>query len=112
LYNKHMKINDSFSDFVMSREEARKLTLEIDDKLTIYDFIVKKQCRIISIKHGDGSYLEFHSACFRKLNEEWMAVLTEHHGIYIYHFEDIKSIVEWSRDRKKYNTLYLNKEWL
>jgi hypothetical protein len=105
-----MKINNTVSDFVANREKAHDLAIEIDKKLSLYDFIVKKQCRIISIKHGDGSYLEFHSACFRKLNKEWMAVFTEHHGTHIYHYEDVKDIEEWF-GKGKHKILYHNKEW-
>ena len=102
-----MKINDTFSDFVMNREEARKLALETDKKTIFSDFIIDKKSRIIAISHGDGSYLEFHSACFKKLNKEWLAVFTEHHGIYLYHIDDIKNIKELSSSI----LLYSNKDF-
>ena len=61
------------------------------------DFIIRKRAKIIVIKHMDGSVMEFHSACFRKLDEDWMVVFTEHHGDFVYHKDDLISIEEHRR---------------
>lgn len=78
----------------MNYKEAKEKAQEIHDKLTGYEFTKNKKARIIAVKHCDGSYLEFHSATFEKLDEEWTAVFTEHHGMFVYHFEDVKYIKE------------------
>ena len=78
----------------MNYKEAKEKAQEMHDKLTGYEFAENKKARIIAVKHCDGSYLEFHSATFEKLDEEWTAVFTEHHGMFVYHFEDVEYIIE------------------
>jgi hypothetical protein len=80
----------------MDYKEALKRAKQANKRIDLHSFIVNKKPRIIAVKHHDGSYLEFHSAAFFKLDDkgEWMAVFTEHHGIFVYHFEDVKWIKE------------------
>lgn len=83
----------------MNLKEAKIMADEIDKKLDIHAFIANKKARIksvriIAVQHHDGSYLEFHSAAFQKLDKEWMVVFTEHHGTFLYHFEDVRWIKE------------------
>ncbi len=80
----------------MNYKEAKEKAQKMHDKLTGYEFTKNKKARIISVKHCDGSYLEFHSATFEKLDKEWTAVFTEHHGMIVYHFEDVEYIKEIS----------------
>lgn len=46
--------------------------------------------RDVCIIHGDGSYLIFKSAFLFK-DGDWVVAVTEHHGIHIYHREDLES---------------------
>ena len=78
---------------------------------TIMDFVVTgengiEQPRVIAVKHVDGSYLEFHSAAYEKLNDDWLAVFTEHHGYFVYHCDDVKWIRQLS-----YRDLYIYDAW-
>jgi len=38
--------------------------------------------------------LKFYHACIKKLDKEWTVVCTEHHGNFLYHFEDVEFIRE------------------
>lgn len=89
-------------EFVKERLEARKIVEEMDKKIDLYDFIVRKRERIIAVQHGDGSYLEFHSACCRKISKHFFAVFTEHQGTHLYHTDDIDWIKEWKRPKYLY----------
>ena len=79
-----------------AQEKADKLCKSVG----LDELIDGKSPRVIAIQHEDGSYLEFRSAFFRKLDDEWMVVITEHHGVFVYHFEDVRWIKE-----KKWNKL-------
>ena len=86
----------------MNYKEAQEKADKIFETIGLvgsHDFTVNKIPRIIAVNHFDGSYLEFHSACFRKIDDEWMAVFTEHHGMFVYHFEDVKTITELNEKR-------------
>ena len=87
----------------MNLKEAKIMAEKLDKELDLHAFIVDKKAevkraRIIVVQHHDGSYLELHSACFQKLDEEWMVVFTEHHGVFVYHFEDVRWIKELGED--------------
>jgi len=86
---------EQIDQYVINRKEALKIAKEINQKIDIGRFTVKGRSRIIFVQHGDGSKLEFHSACFSKLSDDFMAVFTEHHGYHIYHVDDIDYIKEW-----------------
>ena len=88
----------------MNLKQAKKELDKYAKTLDLNAFYIKKHQRIISVYHFDGSYLEFHSSCFKKLDDEWMAVFTEHHGNFLYHFEDVMWIKEW--DQNKLRELY------
>lgn len=75
---------------------------EMSKKLDIYSFIVRRKSRVVAVEHCDGSYLEFHSACYRKLNKEWHVVFTEHHGSHVYHKDDVLKIKEWVEPKSLY----------
>jgi hypothetical protein len=78
---------------------------------TIMDFAVSdekgvKRARIIAVQHADGSYLEFHGAAYEKLDCDWLAVFTEHHGYFVYHWGDVKWVRELS-----HRDLYIYDDW-
>ena len=94
--NKDLEIDlDRIRQLSIDYKDAKNIAKEINESLDIYAFVVRKRARIIAIQHGDGSYLEFHSSCFRKIGKEFLAVFTEHHGFYVYHMDDIDSVKEW-----------------
>jgi hypothetical protein len=89
----------------MNHSEAKIKAKECYDKIMDFTALGKygiKQARIIAVQHADGSYLEFHSAAYEKLDDDWLAVFTEHHGYFVYHCEDVK----WIRELQHTN-LYL-----
>lgn len=88
--------------FVASYKEALALAEKMDKKIDIYDFIVRRNARVVAVQHMDGSYLEFHSACFRKLSKDFFAVFTEHHGTKVYHREDVEFVREWLKPKSLY----------
>lgn len=92
----------------MGYKDALKKAEEIGKTLECPAFSVRKRARIIAVQHMDGSYLEFHSACCKKLDKEWYAVFTEHHGYHVYHYEDIQWIKEWFK--LEYSYLYYSKD--
>ena len=89
----------------LSYKEAVKKANEIDGTLTCQDFVVRKRSRVIEFLHSDGTYCKFVSACFKRITDDWVAIYTEHHGIFVYHTEDIKWVCE--SIRSKY--IYYNK---
>lgn len=46
----------------------------------------------IFIKHHDGSTLNFTYSSYKKIEDEWILVATEHHGFFSYHVEDLDSV--------------------
>lgn len=92
---------------VENYNEAVKLAEEMDKTLNTHDFVVSKRSRVVAVKHTDGSYLEFHSACFRKLSKKFMVVFTEHHGSHVYHRDDIQHIKEWAKPKYNYYNNYI-----
>jgi hypothetical protein len=97
-----------FKSIIMNLKQAKKELDQTSKTLDLNAFYIKKRQRIIAVYHFDGSYLEFHSASFKKLDDEWMAVFTEHHGSFLYHFEDVKWIKEMESNKTK--ELYRYKE--
>jgi len=86
--------------------DAEKLAAEMDKNITCYDLMKNKEERVIAIKHLDGTYLEFHSACCREIAKNWIAVFTEHHKYFVYEMDDLVWIKEWLKPK----TLYGNKD--
>jgi len=74
----------------MNYKEALKVASQKDKTLEAG----RELSKIILVRHFDGSVLEFHDACWEKIDEEWYAVYTEHNGCHVYHYEDVKSIEE------------------
>ena len=89
-------------DEIKNYKDALKVAKDMYDDLGFEDMIVRKRARVIAIQHMDGSYFEFHTACYKKLSEDFMAVFTEHHGFRVYHSEDVKYIKEWLRPQHLY----------
>lgn len=93
----------------MNYKQAIKKANKLNKIVTNNDFVTKENNRvanIIVVNHMDGSYFEFCSAAFEKMDNEWMVVFTEHHGVLVYHFEDVKSI----RELNSGNLLYQYRE--
>ena len=88
-------------------KDAWAYAIEIDKTLLVHSFISKKRNRIITIQHMDGSYLELHAACFKKFNNNWFAVFSEHHGRFVFHKDDVKKIDESFSPK----CLYYNKDF-
>lgn len=79
----------------MNYKDAKTLAESMDKSITLNDLMEDKTIRIIAIQHEDGSYLEFHSAVYRSLDDEWFVVYTEHHGDHVYNKDDVKWVKEW-----------------
>lgn len=92
----------------MNYKEAKALAENIDKNITLYDLQEDECDRIIAIQHGDGSYLEFHSACFRELDSEWFAVFTEHHGFNVYSKDDTQWVKTWNKLSKRTIWMHYN----
>ena len=84
-------------DYNEAEEEMERLRKTLDYR---EDFIIDGMLKIVGVRHRDGSYLEFHSAAWKQIDEEFMAVFTEHQGDHLYHREDIFTIHEWKKERK------------
>lgn len=50
--------------------------------------------RSVTLMHEDGSYLHFDSAFLMRIQSEWIACFTEHHGLHIYHVDDLTNYWE------------------
>ena len=99
---------EELSSYVNEKKEAYLAIQKMDEEINLDSFIVKNGnhyvSRVIAIKHSDGSYLEFHSACFRKYSKNFFFVFTEHHGNHIYHNEDVECIMSWEDLGEKKST--------
>ena len=95
--------------YVIDYKDAKKEMEKIDKAIDIKDFIKNKMARTVAIKHCDRSYLEFHSACFKKYNKDFFMVFTEHHGSHLYHKDDVECICEWFDNGSKSKILYKQK---
>jgi len=61
---------------------------EKDKSLLAYDLI-----HVVSFKHGDKSEATYcHSLLVIEDDGQWYVIYTEHHGFFIYHFEDLEWI--------------------
>jgi len=66
--------------------EIRKLAEEYDAKLLASD---PRFRRSVTLNHEDGSYLHYDSAFLMRIQGVWIACFTEHHGVLVYHAEDL-----------------------
>lgn len=87
----------------MNLLEAQEKAAQIGKTVNLKDFYVRRRYRIISLTHGDGSFFEFHRSAFVKLDDEFVAIFTEHHGTFVYGVEDIVRIKEWNSGKVLYN---------
>ena len=46
----------------------------------------------VFIKHHDGSTMHFTYSSYKKVDDEWILISTEHHGFFVYHVEDLDCI--------------------
>ena len=53
--------------------------------------------RNVVIEHEDGTYLHFDSAFLMRVESEWIACFTEHHGVHVYHADDLFAYSEYER---------------
>ena len=95
-------ISDDINKYVCQYKNANKIAAHINESLDIFAFNIKEETRVIAVQHDDGSYLEFHSACFRKIDDDFFAVFTEHHDFHVYHKEDVKWIKEYASPKYLY----------
>jgi len=84
-----------------AKEVLRILEKTGDWKDYCFDLGGRLIARVITIQHSDGSRLMFQSAMCRRVND-WIFVLTEHHGSFMYHETDI----DWVREEMVPMTLY------
>lgn len=87
----------------MNLLEAREMAGKLEKVKNLHDFYVRRRYRIIALVHKDGSFFEFHRSAFQKLDDEWFAIFTEHHGTFVYSIEDIERIKEWNSGKILYN---------
>ena len=71
--------------------KIREKAEEYDKKLLATDLRFR---RSVTLKHEDGSYLHFDSAFLMRVENEWIACFTEHHGTFVYHITDLTSYEE------------------
>lgn len=80
----------------MNYKEAKAIARALDKKITLYDLMDENNnIRIVAIQHMDRSYLEFWSACYKELNNDWIAIFTEHHGFHVYPKDEVEWVKEW-----------------
>jgi hypothetical protein len=78
----------------ISYDEAKALMEEMAKSVSMYDMILRRKGRVITVEHLDGTKLEFHTACYRKVHHYWVAIFTEHHGDHLYHIDDLLKITQ------------------
>ena len=88
----------------ISYKEALEKANKINKKINIDDFNMGKGARIVSWLHSDGSRFEVASACVRKISKNFIAIFTEHHGIFVYYTDDL----EWVREHLRPISIYFN----
>ena len=64
----------------------RTIAEAYDHQLLATDPRFRRSCTLM---HEDGSYLHFDSAFLLHIRKEWVACFTEHHGLHIYHVDDL-----------------------
>ena len=71
----------------------------IRDKVEAYDSHLlatdSRFRRVVVLRHEDGAYLHLPSAFLMRVEGEWIAVFTEHHGVHVYHAGDLHSYSEY-----------------
>jgi hypothetical protein len=70
--------------------KIREKAEEYDAKLLATD---PRFRRSVTLNHEDGSHLHFDSAFLMRIGE-WIACFTEHHGVLVYHADDLSSYWE------------------
>lgn len=71
------------------REAQQKM-----EKITKAAWLPSDFSRTIWFKHMDGSECKFHGAKFVRMDKEWLCIITEHHGEFLYHHEDLEWVKE------------------
>lgn len=72
-------------------KKIRKIADEYDAKLLATD---PRFHRAVTLNHEDGSHLHFDSAFLMRIQSVWIACFTEHHGVFVYHADDLSSYEE------------------
>ena len=74
---------------------------KIREKVEAYDKTLlatdQRFRRNVILEHEDGSFLHFDSAFLIRVEREWIACFTEHHGVHIYHADDLFAYSEYER---------------
>jgi hypothetical protein len=55
--------------------------------------------RSVTLMHEDGSFLHFDSAFLLRIRSEWIVCFTEHHGLHIYHADDLMRY--WESEQRR-----------
>jgi len=74
-------------------KKIREKAEEYDKKLLATD---PRFRRAVTIQHEDGSILYFNHAFLARI-DDWVACFTEHHGVHVYHSDDLYSYEEHTR---------------
>jgi hypothetical protein len=77
-----------------SLQKIRERAEEYDKTLLATD---PRFRRIVILEHEDGSYLQFDKAFLMRVGKEWIACFTEHHGVHVYHAEDLFAYSQFER---------------
>jgi len=105
MYKRGQRKNiDIMNSEPISYKEALEKANKINKKINIDDFNMGKGARIVSWLHSDGSRFEVASACVRKISKNFIAIFTEHHGIFVYYTDDL----EWVREHLRPISIYFN----
>lgn len=89
----------------MTYKEALEKAQRTNKALSIDSFISNGKSKMVSWLHGDGSYFEIENACVKKIGKDYIAIFTEHHGVFVYHTDD----VDWVKESLRPSTFYVNK---
>jgi len=54
--------------------------------------------REVTLIHEDGSITHFDSSFLLRIRTEWIVAFTEHHGLHIYHQDDL--LLFWESERR------------
>lgn len=73
---------------IRERAEAYDKTLQATDP---------RFRRNVVLEHEDGTYLHFDKAFLMRIEKEWIACFTEHHGVLVYHATDLFAYSEYER---------------
>jgi hypothetical protein len=77
-------------------KEIKQKADEYDATLLATDPRFRRSATLI---HEDGSYLHFDSAFLMRIDSVWIACFTEHHGVHVYHHEDLSSF--WESEQRR-----------